>query len=216
MFHNVEALRNQPAKLMKRLIDIENLLIWAFADELAKGGARAFDPWDRLLRAGMLGVLDDASFFRLPAYFGDPHPDALTVARVVAKLPHRAGDLVLICAWKRTRPEPFCGTIRVLPVHKGTHPLVVGKSYGWSHRGLRRGEKPYRVYPDGAHCPLRYDPTLAEIAESRTEWCLWWCALDWLAARLGSSLRDFTVRGIDAPKFPWITPPKPKRVLHSV
>jgi hypothetical protein len=185
---------------MKREMDIEALLKWTFCDELVKGGSEAFSPsWERMNRFADLGTLIDESHLeRLPPIFGDPHPDAILVARYVDKLPHRSAVQVIIHAWKGTRPEPFRGSPSVFPVRDGSRVKIVGKSYGRSANGK------WRYYTEGSFCPLRYQPTIEEIAASRDEWMLWHAGLVTLVGLLRNVLAEHLPFGPDVPVRPWL------------
>jgi hypothetical protein len=186
---------------MKRSIDIETLVKWTFCDELVKGGSEAFSPsWERMNRFADLGTLIDESHFeRLPAIFGDPHPDAILVARYVDKLPHRSAVQVMIHAWAGDRPKPFSGTPRILPIRDGSRvKLFGGKSYGRSANG-------WRYYTEGSHCMLRFDPSLEEIDASRDEWRLWRAGLVALVQWLWRDgvLQEHIPTGPNVPMAPW-------------
>lgn len=75
---------------MKKKIDIEKLLQWAFNDELCKGLAVNADPWSAIENYGMLGTRVDIGHKGsqgLGFVDGEPHPDAKAVARVIAEFP---------------------------------------------------------------------------------------------------------------------------------
>jgi hypothetical protein len=184
-------------------MDIEALLRWTFCDELVKGGSDVWTPsWERMNRFSELGTLIDESHFeRLPAIFGDPHPDAILVARYVDKLPHRSAVQVIIHAWKGTRPDPFSGVPRVFPERDGSRVKIIGKSYGRSANGK------FRYWTEGAYCPLRFEPTLDEIADSRREWQLWRAGLVALVQWFWRDgiLAEHIAIGPNVPVAPWLS-----------
>jgi hypothetical protein len=71
---------------MKKSVDIEKLLQWAIREELPKGKAASAEPWEILRRFGELGgIIVDGGGPRDNLGFvpGEPHPDALAIARTV-------------------------------------------------------------------------------------------------------------------------------------
>lgn len=78
-----------------KLMDIEKLLQWAYRDELTKGGPAPHSPWEPILSYGERGgmAIDDqiGPAMKLPPIFGEPHPDALTLGRLVRQI----GDVVI-------------------------------------------------------------------------------------------------------------------------
>lgn len=74
---------------MKKKIDVELLVRWAFREELPKRELRA-SPWDSVLSYGLRGGLAVQNHDPLRpqryAWVGDPHPDALTIEIDVARL----------------------------------------------------------------------------------------------------------------------------------
>src|SRR5262245_23588633 len=169
---------------VRRSIDVEQLLQWAYRDELPKQGAQPFSPWERIFRYGKLGTrIDDQLGVtpRLPPVLGDPHQDALTIARHTSRLPHRSAVLVIIHAKMGTRPKPWEGPKSIFPVRDESRIRIVGKSYGRPRLG--RGGA-FRYYTEGSYCPLRFEPSLEEVAWSRAEWLCWRSGLVALVADL--------------------------------
>jgi hypothetical protein len=189
-------------------LDIERLLQWAFIDELPKGGANPYSRWNFFARLLELGGFVDDQFgppTRLPPIFGEPHPDALEIARVVRRLSYPASELIAIHASARNRPEWMPQPIQVLPITKGTRYAVVGENRG-KHRG--------RVYySEGAYCPLQWVPTLEQIADARAEYSAWHTGLRILVVTL--QLRDHEATGPAASAAPWLKPEPQSRVLVS-
>lgn len=75
--------------MIRRALDIEKILHWAYRDELPKTGPAPTSPWDRMLSVGALGTLvDDGSGPEpgMPPVLGTPHPDALVVEERVRAL----------------------------------------------------------------------------------------------------------------------------------
>lgn len=196
----------------QRAIDIEKLLHWVYRDELCKGGSEAWSPWDAIFRLATLGVrVDDqlGPVARLPPIFGDPHPDALLVARYVGRLPHRSAVLVTIHAKMATRPAPWEGPICVLPVRDGSRVRVVGKSYGRASNGR------WRYYTEGSYCPLRFEPSLSEVAWSRSEWTCWRDGLIELQGSLAGQLDEHQATGPELEAEPWNVAEAASRILYA-
>jgi len=75
--------------MIRRALDIEQVLQWAYREELPKTSAAPSSPWDRMMTAGALGTLVDESFSHepgMPPALGTPHPDALVVEERVQAL----------------------------------------------------------------------------------------------------------------------------------
>lgn len=75
----------------KRAVDIENLLVWAFREELPKGMPVSSTPWATIERYAAAGCvrIDMSSgppSDHLGHVPGEPHPDAVLVGRAVAAL----------------------------------------------------------------------------------------------------------------------------------
>lgn len=194
-------------------IDTEALLRWAYRDELPKQEAAAFSPWERFLEVGQLGTrIDESHMARLPAVLGAPHPDAIVIAKAVARLPHRSGVLVIVHACSGTRPDPLAGPIRVFPFNDGPRVRVVGKSYG------RGSDGKWRYYTEGSYCPLRYEPTVAEVTQARADYCLWWNGLVGVCRDLAGELTKWQPILPKVPAAPWIDGigMQKKRVLYSI
>jgi hypothetical protein len=184
---------------MKRL-DIEQLLQWAYLDELCKGGdGPSNNQWDLVM---LLGARQDRRSDHLPAYFGEAHRDAIAIHRAVQQLPAPAPALILKHATLQTQPDWLPGPIRVVGIFKGPRPHIVGECRG------------HNKYTTGSYCPLRWVPNAAQINAARLEWRCWWEALFVLALNL--RLSEHVALPPSAPPQPWnAPPPKMGRVLQS-
>jgi hypothetical protein len=190
-------------------LDVERLLQWAYQDELSKGGEQAFSPWEPIIRYGDRGgvALDDAEYAgRLPPIFGEPHPDARVIERAVNALgpieidprghPHkRTTVLVMIHAKYGSRPDWYPEPIRIYPIRNGSRVHIVGESKGRDRFGKVR-------YSPGAYCPLRFEPSIADVEHGRRNYTLWRNALETLAETL--QLRDHVALRPSAPQAPWL------------
>lgn len=223
---------------MKKELDVELLLRWAYRDELPKKGAVETSPgWDAI---GLGGPIDDDGF-RLPAYLGEPHPDALIVERVVNAIessvvidmaesltmllpdlgayastaswnwgrPHNPKALMIMHARMGTRPDWATEPPRLVRVQGGNGKPVVN--------GVRPGGR----YDIGACCPLRLDPSLDLIVSGRSEYAVWRHFLDVICESLaGWTLREHAVRPAKAAHEPWVTGREPEepapRILPSL
>lgn len=61
-----------------------------------------------------------------------------------------------------------------------------------------------RGYPDGAFCPVVYDPDAQEMLLERAEYAVWWAALHYLASELEGKLETISVLSPSAPQRPWV------------
>ena len=203
-------LTDEGAFHVKRQIDIERLLQWAYL-ELDKSGSTVWSPWDFISRLGKLGTRIDDQFgapFRLPAWFGDTHPDARIVGRAVQRLEHPACALVEMHGRANSRPKAHKWPPSVKPVMDGSRYLIVAKSHGRSSKGK------WRYNPDGAYCMLRYEPTVEQIEASRTEYRAWRYGLVCVARRLLGQLRDYEPIGPAAPLEPWNEPVNKAKIFY--
>jgi hypothetical protein len=74
----------------KRTIDIETALQWTMRDEMPKGRPVEASVWDTVISYSRLGARVDVSHGGgggLGFIDGEPHPDAVTIARAVGDLP---------------------------------------------------------------------------------------------------------------------------------
>jgi hypothetical protein len=107
--------------MAKRHVEIEQLLRWAYRDELSKRQTSSAEGiWDRLAQNGSLGGIDPDpghGAAQRYAHFGLPHPDAETIEKAVTALPEIAidwrqeadailGELVAIADARRYDPRP--------------------------------------------------------------------------------------------------------------
>jgi len=224
--------------LVRQQKDIELLLRWAYRDELSKRAISSSDGiWDQL----KFGVGRDSGQRAATAaqrypHFGLPDPDAEVVERHVSALPrvvvdwrargpsimgeyyslldaHAALDIgtwnatawVVQHAWCATRPSwkmenPRCYPT---PAARGPGVMVIGEC-----RGALK-------YSNGAHCPLRWDPPIVDIAIARAEYVIWHDALTALARTLKNTLLRFDPTGPEASPDPWHNPDAERLVLPS-
>ena len=221
---------------LKRSIDVEKLLHWAYRDELPKreGGATALFEFGALGGVAVDRSHDEAS---LPAALGNPSPDAFVVERAVKGL-----DDMVDLAWPRDRgllaPE-FGAVLGDRDV--GLSLLHVPTSVYVAHHG-RMGNRPEwevkrwrlqrqiagngkirvaglgsgRRWKDGAYCPLSVDPDPRSIVHDRAIYVAWHAALMRLAASLGDSLALWIVEPPAASPVPWIIPDPQVRILPDL
>src|SRR5215471_14721459 len=94
---------------MKRRMDIEGLLRWAYREELVKRvTSSAEDVWGRIRDIGALGGVEVQHGGPQRYDLGSPHPDAVAIEAAVAQLPDASidwdaeaalvlGDLLALC-----------------------------------------------------------------------------------------------------------------------
>src|SRR5215471_13375470 len=75
---------------MKQAVDIEQLLRWAYREELVKRVTSSAEGlWDRLADWRFLGAAVDLGTSSPQRYdLGMPHPDAVTIENAVGRLPN--------------------------------------------------------------------------------------------------------------------------------
>lgn len=205
---------------MKRPVEIERLLQWAFRElpnRAAFGPRGAQSAWQR----AQYGCPISSS----PSSSAIPHRDALIIVDEVAGLRGRlaidfdrwkafllgdllplavgiddpkisvsGGDLVEVHARTGVPPDWRRLPPRAKPIiERNGKPRVKGKRYGKDR------------YSEGAECPLRW-VDLAEIARSRAEYAVWRGSLDQLVKSLNGKLKDHIASPPAALPAPWTRP----------
>lgn len=223
----------------KTPIDIEQLLRWAYRDELPKGYERGVGEPAHCESIWRLGVSVSGDKWAcepgFPARLGPPHPDALQVDWYVRqlediKLDWAASRIMVMGELAPYAPvgDPAVSamsfeTSALVQMHArmGTRPIwqmgqvtlrrVLGRNGKPTVNGISRGGR----YGVGASCPLVLDPPAAEIACARAEYWVWHSALTWLAAE-SWTLDDHTPLPPRAAALPWIGDTERKgRILPS-
>ncbi|WP_372000922.1 hypothetical protein P7L68_19585 [Tistrella mobilis] len=189
--------------MIKRRIDIEDLLIWTYQTQRADRVIRAEEAalpkgpagWAEasvLDGLGQTGVsIRSASGDRVPQSL---HSDAETVHEAVSMLPSRMGALIILSARAGERPDWTAGRLRMEPQWRE---LASG------------GRKPVVIYDRNRNpvlCPVEPRPTAEEYRAARETWALWHEGLVRLVALLTQwpgCLQLFEIRGPTAPASPW-------------
>lgn len=221
---------------MKKTLDVEKLLQWAYRDELPKKGMVESSPgWDHISSYG--GRIDEGDHARFPVALGGPHPDALVVEQAVQALAKHVlidwaesittllGELIDYHVQSQWR----CGTpfspraLVVMHARMGTRPpwesepprLV--RVIGPNGKPVVNGVTPKGRYLLGAHCPLRLEPSVDLIVSGRAEYSVWRQSLDAVRESLsGWPMREYAIGGIAAASEPWLDDAEIKpRVLRS-
>jgi hypothetical protein len=239
---------------VKKQVDIEALLTWAYRDELPKQSVGGLTGWERTI---LLGTRVDESNrdhdVELPVALGPPHPDALTLDHAVRSLE----DMVLTLPIARVLIGDLAPYLTREVVHQ-----VVGRRAGYvvqertekvdavKHRSVsptalvtlhaKLGNRPHwdlgpvrvsrvtgsngkpvvngitrgRRYANGAHCPLRLDPSPDHIIRARFDYAAWHGALTALATCRMTEHQALPPR---AAVEPWITGETPtSRILKPI
>jgi len=165
-----------------RSIDVEQLLVWAYGDQLVAGAFTLADMHEGATRRGGLNG----------RYFASPSDDALTIEAVVARLePYRA-SLVRLHARTGTRPEWHPSPrFRIEPMrHANGEPIV--RYWDAGYRRPKLCEIVARDRPD-------------TVALARDAYGHWHAALNFVrgALLLDGRLKAFSATGPSAPPRPW-------------
>lgn len=219
--------------------DIEQLLTWAFVEELTNRELSSAEwNWknmrDQCERGGV--SIDEGSAPQRYSVVSPPHPDAMTIerqAKDVAKLLGQDSSKSVPVDYLASRSMLFgdmdrsslprsmslprfnlIATIMSMAVLKqrprwNVGRIRIGRTLASNGKVQVEGAKRNGAYPDEAYCPLTWSPGLKEIAEARAEYLLWHQALTVLADSLTDSLRDFTPLRPSAPQTPWIAAARP-------
>lgn len=223
---------------MKKTIDVERLVTWAFREELPKKPYAVSDFWARLIELGTR--IDDSCTSDQPGFLSDepPHPDALRVSHTVASLQAAEIDLDIsraalmgpLACWllsdRVTRLALRFQTRALVTTHAmmGTRPLWdVGeikpvRECGRNGKPVVMGITAGGRYAQGAHCPLQLNIDPRVIANARGEYAAWRQGLIAVKAAFESwPLSDFLVTGPAARPEPWTTGEEPKpRILRAI
>jgi hypothetical protein len=221
---------------MKRAIDIEQLLVWAFVEELPKRNLSSAEAnWDNISRFGGMGgvAIGESNTPQRYAAVSAPHPDAVIIGHQVdglAELMGGSNGMVSI-DYRGSRPmlfgdmagppglplqlRPFnvVALVKSMAVLRKRPVWYVGKvrltrSIAANGRGLFIGQMLRKGrYSTGSFCPIGYSPSLLQIAEARAEYLLWHRALVELRSALADSLLAHAPQFPEAPQTPWIEDP---------
>lgn len=230
----------------KRPVDIEQLLQWAYRDELPKRAIGGLTGWEKTIYLGT--SVDEGNFESgFPVALGPPHPDALLIDYAVRSLSdvtmlweHEcAGIMGNLAAYveaddpvlRRMQFSPAC--LVTAHARMGTRPrwdlgpARLRPMFGRNNKPVVRGITAGRRYQEGAYCPLELelagttrlltgDSIAREIACARAEYLIWRRALGELAAE-SWDLRDHVAQLPRAAERPWITDTEQKhRVLRDI
>lgn len=225
---------------MKKTLDVERLVSWAFREELPKKPYPVSDFWARLIELG--GRIDEGlAYSDQPGFLCEepPHPDALLVSHAVAQLEEQEIDLDVsreilmgtLACWlpeddRILRLSLRFQTRALISMHAqmGTRPewdvgeIKPQRTLGRNGKPIVHGITPGGRYGDGALCPLQLNIDPLVIANARGEYAAWRAGLSTVKAQLESwTLADFKLTGPIAPPAPWITGPEPKpRILQTI
>lgn len=216
---------------MKRTIDVEKLLQWAYRDELPKQGASSTTGYDH----GPFGLGTRIDECRLPAILGDPHPDSRVIERAVNGLARMALDWRSSRAWIMGEDaallsdadpvlrvlDPWPAPLVMQHARMGTRPDWAACRFrprriqGPNGRPVVEGALANGRYAPGAACPLEYEPSPRAVAEQRIDYAAWHGALICLVEVL--ELSSWVPIRPAAPAAPWLTGPQPEpNILYDV
>lgn len=216
---------------IKKRIDIETMVRWAYCDELPKKTIGELTGWERGVFLGTK-VDEGQREYGYPVAMGSPHPDALLLDHAVRSLPAVGVD------WARSRKHLLgdladwisdtdfrVAFMSASPAALVANFAVMGRRPDWRFDDIRvkgkRGKngKPVvqfledghlvdgltlgRRYGEGARCPMYLDPDPSEIASARFEYHVWRQALAHLAAT-GLNYAEYIPTGPAAAAAPWI------------
>lgn len=210
---------------MKKLIDIENLLIWAFQREAASLSDIGLDvtagyPQDSIIRCEQVSVMGGFITGTSPGarvLASDSHGDAVAVTDAMRSLDPATARLVAGHAKAGTRPD----------WKPDAHFRFEPRNWEWddaSGEEWGRAENcPHQDQPEGWRsswydrskgntvrkvsrwCPVVTKDSPKSISSARAEYTIWWDALHDLGITLYGSLADWNLSEIMPDRAPWAT-----------
>lgn len=221
---------------MKRSIEIEKLLHWAYRDELSKRQTSSAEGiWDHIQEFGANGGIDlgHGAAQRYP-HFGLPHPDAEKIEKAVAALEDQCidlaastdalmGDLAPLLSQRDVLSVRSLRTTALVTMHAymGTRPdwhpetprpRWIEPEKGPQNRPRIIGECRGRfLYTVGSYCPLQWDPSAISIALARLDYVAWHRGLAQLAEVLELDAHDALPPA--AKEQPWFDRTPPGRIF---
>jgi hypothetical protein len=209
---------------MKKLIDIENLLIWAFQNEAANlhdvgPDATAGYPQDSILRCEQVSLMGGFVKGTAPGarvLASDSHGDAITVTDAMKALEPHVARLVAIHAKAGSRPDwkPYAD-FRLEP-RNWEWDEATGEEWG------RAENCPYQDQGEGWPAAW-YDPARKNTVRKTSRWVpiitkdsrdvidthrqaylAWWDALHELGTSLHGALADWELSDIMPDREPWV------------
>lgn len=191
--------------MIKRDIDIEDLLVWAYRDQAIDrragrdvasddGAGRDYfmrawaSTWGRVSEYAQLGTFVDTSFRTVePLTGGDGDDDALAVHNAVLTLPSEACVLIVIHGRAATRPGLWS---------QGAPRLVAALRTNGKPKMIRHNDKAVACVIRWTHDPERWE-------WEKQQYRVWRAALDVLADELAGKLKVFRVMRARAERAPW-------------
>ena len=208
---------------MKKLIDIENLLIWAFQNEAANLfdvglDATAGYPRDCILRCEEVSVMGGFITGTSPgarAIASDSHPDAITVTDAMQRLDPDIAWIVAGHAKAGSRPDwrPDAH-FRFEPQHwewdegsgeewgRSENCPYQGHDEGWPNAWYDPIRK-NTVRRTSRWCPVVTKDSPGAIARARSEYMNWVGTLSYLREQLHRSLADWELSEYLPGENPW-------------
>lgn len=205
---------------MQKLIDVENLLIWAFQQEAASLRDDGLDvtagyPQDCIVRCEQVSVMGGFITGTSPGarvLAADSHPDAVTTTDTLNRLPRSTALLCASHAKAGSRPD-WQGEHRFVP--KEWRYDESGEDYamseicylpdeftGWkAWYWCGESRKSVRT-PKPRWCPVVEMDSEKVIAKRRRTYLEWWEGLDFVRQNIGP-LADWRLSDIMPEQFPW-------------
>lgn len=222
---------------MKRSMEIEALLIWTYSELSKRFTSSADGIWDQV---GFGRIQQGGGGAQRYAAFGLPHPDATVIEKAVDAIPDctidwqahhaaitgpfdalfmahnpilteviRPSSLLRYHAIMKSRPawgreyEPFPSRVQPPRGPAGAAAII----------GECRGADKYTA---GAYCPLKWSPSVIELARQRANYVGWHDGLGRLVNALRGTLSDFEPLPPTAAPEPWNRTDVAPRVLRDM
>lgn len=222
----------------KKQVDIEQLLRWAYGDELIKRVTSSAEGiWDHIEDWGQRGGIDPGhgAAQRYP-HFGLPHRDAEKIEVAVGNLPNMIidwaasrdaimGDLAALFNARDVLLVRTLHTAALVTMHakmatrpdwreEQPRPHWIAAERGRNRPKIIGECKGKDRYTIGAYSPLHWEPSPISIADVRADYACWHHGLTRLAESL--DLDEHVALPPTAPARPWAGEREPVRRIFTI
>ena len=221
----------------KVAFDVEQLLVWAYRDELSKDQTSSAEGiWDEIRDYAFLGGVEPDVSVAQRYDLGLPDTDAVWIERAVSSLQDLIidweassdavmGDLAPLLTTRDSLMLRPLKTAALVTMHakmdtrpdwrdRIPQPYMVPAAKGSTSRAAIVGEcRGKNFYTTGSYCPLTWEPSPVVFALARAEYAAWHRGLCTLAETL--VLERHVALPPKAPAQPWWASPPTHRIFAA-